>query len=131
MDSTQHYHGDTHHVGLLRLLILSGDRPIEVSRPSVVVGRHTDADVRLAYPDVSRRHCRLVFADGVWQVQDLDSLNGVFVNGERMHEATLYAGDQLKIGTATLVVTEAPECAGAPHAMLRSISDQLGAPLAG
>ena len=47
----------------LRLEMQGLDAPqqllVEVARPAAVVGRHTCADVRLAYPDVSRRHCRL------------------------------------------------------------------------
>jgi pSer/pThr/pTyr-binding forkhead associated (FHA) protein len=107
----------------LRFLVMPDGRPVEVRKPVVVVGRHTDVELRLAYPDVSRRHCRLVFADGVWQVHDLDSLNGLFVNGERMHEATLYEGDRLRVGEATLLVTEAPEPEGAD--MLRHIAAAL------
>jgi pSer/pThr/pTyr-binding forkhead associated (FHA) protein len=107
MDKTYQHHGNAHPVAALRLVVLPAGRPVEVSKPVVVVGRHSDVELRLAYPDVSRRHCRLVFAGGAWQVHDLDSLNGVFVNGERMHEATLYEGDQVKIGEATLVVTAA------------------------
>jgi pSer/pThr/pTyr-binding forkhead associated (FHA) protein len=107
----------------LRLLVLPEGRAVELLKPAVVVGRHSDVEVRLAYPDVSRRHCRLVFANGLWCVQDLDSLNGVFVNDERMHEATLYEGDRVRVGAATLVVLHAPT----PCGVLRSISDALAA----
>ncbi|HYV37887.1 MAG TPA: FHA domain-containing protein, partial [Gemmataceae bacterium] len=63
--------------------------------------RHSAADVRLALPDVSRRHCRFVFSDGSWRVFDLNSLNGVFVNGERLQEATVFHGDRIRIGSLT------------------------------
>ncbi len=107
-------------VAPLRLLVLPQGRVVELGKPAVLVGRHTDADLRLAYPEVSRRHCRLVFEDGLWHVHDLDSLNGIFVNGERMHAATLYEGDRIRLGEVTLLVTAAP----APE-MLRSIADAL------
>ncbi len=107
----------------LRLLVLPEERPVELAKHAVVVGRHSAAELRLTYPDVSRRHCRLVYADGVWQIQDLDSLNGLFINGERMHEATLYEGDEIRIGEATLVVTQAPVPAGME--VLRSIAAAL------
>src|SRR5262249_12600792 len=77
---------------------------IEVHRPDVIVGRHSEVDVRLGLPDVSRRHCRLVFEDQHWRVYDLNSLNGVHVNGEAMQEATLYHGDQLRLGTCAFIV---------------------------
>lgn len=113
----------------LRLRVLPDGWSVELAKPAVLVGRHSDVELRLAYPDVSRRHCRLVFADGLWRVHDLDSLNGLYVNGERMHEATLYEGDRLKIGEATLVVTEAPlsepVVSGPQAEMLRSIAEAL------
>src|SRR5262249_23881460 len=64
----------------------------------LVFGRHSSADVRLPLPDVSRRHCRFDFGDGRWQVIDLDSLNGVFVNGAPVRQAELHDRDVLRIG---------------------------------
>jgi pSer/pThr/pTyr-binding forkhead associated (FHA) protein len=77
---------------------------IEVHRPDVIVGRHSEAEVRLGFPDISRRHCRLAFENQHWRVYDLGSLNGVFVNGERMEEATLYQGDHLQLGACGFIV---------------------------
>ncbi len=82
----------------LRLLLEPVGLSIDVVQPEVIVGRHSQAEVRFALPDISRRHCRLVFEEQQWRVYDLDSLNGVFVNGERMQEATLYDGDHLQLG---------------------------------
>src|SRR5438552_1129853 len=83
---------------LLRLVLQPAGPVVEVTRPDLVVGRHSQADVRLPLPDVSRRHCRLVYADGNWDVSDLNSLNGVFLNGERVRQATLRHDDELRIG---------------------------------
>ena len=80
---------------------------IEVARPDVVVGRHSQADVRLALLDISRRHCRIHFTEGQWRISDLSSLNGIFINGQRMQEATLYNGDQLQLGHFTFLVEHA------------------------
>jgi pSer/pThr/pTyr-binding forkhead associated (FHA) protein len=83
-----------------RLVIRSfpGGQPMEMAGPSVLIGRHTDADVRLAMPDVSRRHCRLVFDGRSWWVVDLGSTNGTFVNDERIDRAELRPGDHVRIG---------------------------------
>lgn len=108
----------------LGLLILPEGRRIALAGPSVVVGRHSTAELRLAYADVSRQHCRLVFDDGAWHICDLGSLNGLFVNDVRIEMAMLAEGDRIQIGEATLVVTEAPT---AEDGVLRSI----GAVLAG
>ena len=93
----------------LRLDLRSQETPprhvtIEVSHPAALVGRHSCADVRLAYPEVSRRHCRVIFKDGFWHIIDLNSLNGLYVNGERIHEAVLQKGDIIRIGNVTMAV---------------------------
>ena len=88
----------------MRLVLQPGGATIDVDRPDVLVGRHTDCDVRLPLPDVSRRHCRLQFVEGCWQVIDLNSLNGIQVNGEAVLQAPLAQGDRLKIGGFTFSV---------------------------
>jgi len=88
----------------LRLVLQGSEFGIDLTRPDVVIGRHTDADVRLPLPDVSRRHCRFVFADRHWLVYDLNSLNGVHVNGRRVAQAVLGHDDLVRIGSYTFVV---------------------------
>jgi pSer/pThr/pTyr-binding forkhead associated (FHA) protein len=88
----------------LELTLLPAGPSVELDLPDMVIGRHSGADVRLALPDVSRRHCRLVFQHGSWKIIDLKSLNGIYVNGERMQEATLYDGDTLRLGGFTFAV---------------------------
>jgi pSer/pThr/pTyr-binding forkhead associated (FHA) protein len=88
----------------LRLVLRPGGTTVELTRPDMLIGRHSDADVRLALPDISRRHCRMVYASDRWQVFDLNSLNGVFVNGDRVQQATLDEGDTLRIGGLTFAV---------------------------
>ena len=115
----------------LRLRLQPGGLSVELTRPSTLIGRHSDADVRLALPDVSRRHCRFVFADGTWQVLDLDSLNGVWVNGERLQQATLMANDFVRIGSLTFLVELGQETAATQDdraAVLQSISNILPGP---
>jgi pSer/pThr/pTyr-binding forkhead associated (FHA) protein len=101
---------------------------VEVTSADVLVGRHTEADVRLPLPDVSRRHCRLLFVEGCWQVVDLHSLNGVFVNGEQVLQAPLQQGDQLRIGGFTFLVEVGPE-EGAVRSILKTLAGPPGEPL--
>jgi len=66
---------------------------------SYVAGRSTPSEIELDDPSVSREHARISIAeDGTIEVIDLDSMNGTFVNGERVERATLGAGDQLALG---------------------------------
>ncbi|MCS6849705.1 MAG: FHA domain-containing protein [Gemmataceae bacterium] len=87
----------------LRLVLTSGNRTIDVRRPNVVVGRHSRADIRLPAPDISRRHCRLLYVDGRWHIVDLGSLNGTYVNGRRVERAVLNHQDVVQIGSLMLV----------------------------
>src|SRR5262249_51243393 len=80
----------------------------------VLVGRHSSAAIRLPLPDVSRRHCRFVFGGGRWQVCDLRSLNGTFVNDERVAQSELRGRDRVRLGGLTfLVAVVRPHAAGA------------------
>src|SRR5579875_1503315 len=88
----------------LRLILQPSGATVELAQPDMLIGRHSQADVRLPLPDVSRRHCRFLFSEGVWQVIDLNSLNGVFVNGEQVRQTTLRSGDLIRIGGFTFAV---------------------------
>jgi pSer/pThr/pTyr-binding forkhead associated (FHA) protein len=70
------------------------------------VGRSLAADVRFDDPTVSRRHALIVRqADGV-RVLDDRSLNGVFVNGERVEWRVLHDGDEIVVGRYRLQFLE-------------------------
>jgi FHA domain/Zinc-ribbon containing domain len=62
------------------------------------IGRSLTADIRFDDPTVSRRHAIIVRQDGSVRVLDDRSLNGVFVNGERVEWSELSDGDELIVG---------------------------------
>jgi pSer/pThr/pTyr-binding forkhead associated (FHA) protein len=82
----------------LRLLLQPSGMAVGVPRRDSIIGRHSGADVRLPLPDVSRRHCRVVWGGSFWEVIDLQSLNGVWVNNVKVARAELHHGDLLRIG---------------------------------
>jgi predicted component of type VI protein secretion system len=88
----------------MRLVLQPSGWSLDLTKPELVLGRHTSADVRLPLPDVSRRHCRFAFTDGIWHVFDLNSLNGIYVNGEQVRHAILHHRDELRIGGFTFRV---------------------------
>lgn len=90
----------------LKLTVQPGNASASVTRTQAVIGRHSHADIRLAFPEVSRRHARVVYENGQWRIVDLDSLNGVWINGERMHDAVLYDADRVRIGGCVLTVEQ-------------------------
>jgi hypothetical protein len=71
---------------------------------TLVVGRDPTCDIVLADESVSREHARLVFRDGAWIIQDLDSTNGTLVNRERVGRCQLAPGDRLQLGEQLLDV---------------------------
>jgi len=77
---------------------LSGDK--------VTAGRSGDSDVFLDDITVSRRHLEMVSSEQGWVLCDVGSLNGTYVNGRRVEEATLTNGDELQIGKFKLVFVE-------------------------
>lgn len=79
-------------------------RRIVVKRLPAVIGRSSDAQVRVTDPWVSRRHCEIDRADGTLVVRDLGSKHGTFVNGERTGVAHLLPGDRLTIGATSLEI---------------------------
>jgi len=67
------------------------------------VGRHPESDIFLDDITVSRRHAELTRQGGHYVVRDVGSLNGTYVNRERIEEATLASGDEVQIGKFKLV----------------------------
>ena len=67
------------------------------------IGRHPDSDIFLDDVTVSRRHVEIRHHDGVFTVNDVGSLNGTYLNRERIEEADLHSGDELQIGKFRLV----------------------------
>ena len=92
----------------LRLVLQPGGDVVEVNRADMLVGRHSESDVRLRSPEISRRHCRFIFTGGQWQVFDLNSLNGVWVNGLRVQQAILQNKDMIHIGSYDFEVEIGP-----------------------
>ncbi|NUS49665.1 MAG: DUF3662 domain-containing protein [Nocardioidaceae bacterium] len=81
--------------------------------PGIVIGRGTDADLRINDPGVSRRHAEIRVHAGeasgtIVSVVDLGSPNGMLVNGSRVQQATLADGATIKIGNTTMTVRFVP-----------------------
>jgi pSer/pThr/pTyr-binding forkhead associated (FHA) protein len=67
------------------------------------VGRNPESDVFLDDVTVSRRHAELRRRDGAFSIHDVGSLNGTYVNGERVDATQLASGDEVQIGKFKLV----------------------------
>jgi pSer/pThr/pTyr-binding forkhead associated (FHA) protein len=88
-----------------RWIEINGTRH-QISRATLVLGRSTEADVRVDDPGVSRRHCEIrVGTPSV--VQDLGSTNGIVVDGQHTQRATLRDGSRIVVGSTTIVYRQA------------------------
>ena len=76
--------------------------------PGFVIGRGTEADLRISDPGISRRHAevRVQGSGAVLQIQivDLGSTNGIRVNGEKVAQAELREGTRIEIGSTRMLV---------------------------
>ena len=86
-----------------KLVVVGGDAKateVKLKLPTII-GRGRDATLTLPHPLVSRKHCEIFESNGYLVVRDMGSLNGTFVNDERITEAILPPGGLLRLGTVT------------------------------
>lgn len=79
------------------LLPTGGGDPIPLLKTKLLIGRRDECDITLRFPNVSSHHCELELVDGYWQVRDLNSSNGIKVNGIRCPQNWLLPGDEVSI----------------------------------
>ena len=92
------------HLNLVLFKKDGSQKPIPLSSNITVIGRRHDCDLRIPLTLVSRRHCRLSKNEKVVNIKDLDSQNGTFLNGKRIKEAAINAGDYIGIGPLTFAL---------------------------
>lgn len=90
--------------GTAYLLTAEGDY-IPISAFPFVVGRGNECDLVLNKKGMSRKHAEIVFQSGRFVINDLDSLNGLKVNGYKVARVILEEGDSIKLGEVTLIFT--------------------------
>jgi pSer/pThr/pTyr-binding forkhead associated (FHA) protein len=70
---------------------------------ALTIGRHSNSDIALDDPRVSRRHARIEYRHGAFTIRDLKSANGTWLGMQRIDEHTLQDGDTIRVGEAQLV----------------------------
>jgi diguanylate cyclase (GGDEF)-like protein len=79
-------------------------RMFKLDRAETVLGRSSDAQFQVEDDGISRKHAKVVaIGDGRFQLVDLGSTNGTFLNGLKVSSATLHDGDKIQIGSNTVV----------------------------
>jgi adenylate cyclase len=80
-----------------QLVPIGGGDPIPLIREIMTLGRLEGCDIPLRLPNVSKNHCRFSFQKGFWFIEDLNSTNGVKVNGSRVLKKILHPDDEITI----------------------------------
>ncbi len=81
-----------------QLVALNDGPSILVDKPILLLGRHPECDIQIDSRKISRRHCCIAQVHDYLVVRDLDSTNGIRINGVRVVEGKLRPGDELAIG---------------------------------
>jgi pSer/pThr/pTyr-binding forkhead associated (FHA) protein len=105
-------------------------KEISVGQSEVSVGRSPENTVVIDNPAVSNHHARFFYEEGRLMLQDFGSLNGTFVNGQRVKMIQLKANDSVAIGKHTLFVDDAKQHVGtveysAPKAAVPKINETV------
>ncbi|MBM3501884.1 MAG: FHA domain-containing protein, partial [Armatimonadetes bacterium] len=93
--------------GMPTLTVIQGPdrgKAFEVDGANTLIGRDPACDVCLDDPGVSRHHASLEIHGNRHVLKDAGSANGTFVNGVRVEESPLHAGDQIRVGNTILTV---------------------------
>lgn len=72
----------------------------------LVFGRSSSADVKLDDGKISGKHCQLLLNKDKLEVVDLDSKNGIFLNGIRIEQSEIFLGDEVRLGDTIIAIEE-------------------------
>jgi len=81
-------------------------RVVELRREETVIGRTSECDIPLPSNNVSRKHACVGFRNEEYHIKDLNSTNGVYVNGVKIEKCVLRNLDQIEIGGIKLLFNE-------------------------
>lgn len=95
------------------LVPVGGGDPIPLLKPALTVGRRENCDIVLRFSNVSSQHCQLTLVSGYWYVRDMNSRNGIKVNGNRVQEKRIDPGDELSVARHKYTVEYSPADLGA------------------
>lgn len=87
-------------------LIIGGTSNFPLKKSIIDIGRHSDNDLVLDDPHVSRHHAQLRAIRNRFVIFDVGSTGGTFLNGKPISKATLQTGDVIRIGVVNLIYTQ-------------------------
>lgn len=95
------------------LIPQGGGDTIPLLKKQLLVGRRESCDIVLRFANVSAHHCQLFVNGGYWYIRDMQSRNGVKVNGIRVQEKRIGPGDRVSIAKHNYQLEYSPADLGA------------------
>ena len=95
------------------LIPQGGGDPIPLLKKQLLVGRRESCDIVLRFANVSAHHCQLFVNGGYWYIRDMQSRNGVKVNGIRVQEKRIGPGDKVSVAKHNYELDYSPADLGA------------------
>jgi len=83
-----------------------GKRKITLGEDDVIIGRSSECNIQIMAGNVSRRHARISYANEEYRIEDLESTNGIYVNGVKVERCVLRKHDVLEIGGIKILFIE-------------------------
>lgn len=90
-----------------------GGDPIPLLKDRLMIGRRAEADVQLKFANVSGQHCRMTLEHGYWFIRDLNSRNGIKVDGRPVIRKRLDPKCKVSIARHEYVIEYDPQTLGA------------------
>jgi len=87
-------------------LIVGGNENFPLEKSVIDIGRHSENDLILNEPHVSRHHAQLRSINKRYIIFDVGSTGGLFINGKKISQATLQPGDVIRIGMVNLIFVQ-------------------------
>lgn len=87
-------------------LIIRGSTNFPLQKPVVNVGRHSENDLVLHDPHISRHHAQLRAINYRYVIFDVGSTGGIYLNEKKITRASLHAGDVIRMGTVHLIYSQ-------------------------
>jgi hypothetical protein len=81
-------------------------RRIILGEDDLIIGRTSECDIQIMANNVSRRHARISYSNEEYRIEDLESTNGIYVNGVKVERCVLRKHDVLEIGGIKILFIE-------------------------
>jgi uncharacterized RDD family membrane protein YckC len=103
----------------------NGAREFELVDLEINIGRELDNTLRLSDPSISRHHAVIRLGPAGYEIHDLESSNGVLLNGNRVPSAPLHDGDRITLGQMQLTFVDPPGPGGNPRGTVRMDAETM------